>query len=237
MPGAALSVDQGIISQLARGLVRPVEKLASASGIVEIVGPRTSVGFLEAKGFVTLSIQPARGLLRGPLSRIFKGWQIQTLRGEMGIMGALDDPVFARGGKISLGRGVTARLVSSNLKYGVDDVATQAAAKRLGAVLGVPVAGLLSAGFQGITDYNNPYLTTSQKWQRAGVSFTLGSGAAFGGLLVESTLVGSIGGPVGIIAAIPIAIVFELWVAPLIFESRGLNEQRKLAPLNNPGGG
>jgi hypothetical protein len=231
MPGAVLGFKG--IPQLAQLLTRPTLKAVPAStGIIEVVGPSVSVRFLEAEGFETLSIQPARGLLRGPLSRIFKGWQIQILRGRVGIAGALADETFARGESISLGRGVTARLVARDVQYVADDVATQAAAERLGAVLGVGVAGLLSAGFQYIADYNNPYLTGQQKLQRAGIAFTLGSGAAFGGLLVEYILIGSVGGPVGIIAAIPIAIGFELWVAPAIFEGRGLTEHRKLAPLN-----
>jgi RHS repeat-associated protein len=237
LPGAALSV-QGV-PQLAQLLTRPIMKTVPIdTGIIEIVGPRASVRFLEAEGFETLAVQPARGLLRGPLSRVFKGLQMQTLRGRMGIAGALAaNPAFAEGESISLGRGVTARLAARDIGYTVDELATQAAARRLGAALGVPVAGLLSAGFQVAADYNNPYLTGQQKFRRAEVSFFLGAGATAGGLLAEYALIGSVGGPIGIIAAIPIAIGFELWIAPLIFESRGLTEQRKLAPLNSIAGG
>jgi hypothetical protein len=228
VPGATLSL-QGF-PQLARSLVRPISK-PGGTGIVEIVGPRASVRFLEAEGFETLSIRPARGWLRGPLSRIFKGLQIQTLRGEMGIAGAVGETALMRGESVNLGRDVTMRLVK-RLNV-VDDVATQAAARRLANTLGVGAAGLLSAGFQYASDYDNPYLTGRQKFRRAGISGLLGTGAAGLGLGAEFILVGSAGGPVGIIIAIPIAISFELWLAPILFEAVGAVEQRNLAPLSS----
>jgi hypothetical protein len=232
LPGAALSV-QGI-PQLAQLFTRPIMKTVPLdTGIIEIVGPRASVRFLEAEGFETLAVQPASGLLRGPLSRIFKGLQIQTLRGRMGIAGAMAaNPAFAEGESISLGRGVTARLVARDIGYTVDDLATQAAARRLANTLGVGVAGILSAGFQYAGDYGNPYLTGQQKFYRAGASGLLGVAAAAGGLGVEVLVVGSAGGPVGIIVAIPVAVFLDQVVAPIIFEVAGAVEQRHLVPLS-----
>jgi hypothetical protein len=183
---------------------------------------------LEAEGFETVSITPARGFLRGFLSRIFRGLQTQTLRGRMGIAGALAiNAAFARGEAISLGRGVTARLIARDIQYMV----SQAAVTRLANTLGVGAAGVLSFGIQLYGDYGNPYLTPGQKVARAFTSGFLGGAATVGGLGIEILLVGSAGGPVGIIAAVPIAIILELWVAPRIFEAIGAVEQRNLAPL------
>jgi hypothetical protein len=177
LPGAALSV-QGM-PQLAQLLTRPFMKTVPIdTGIIEIVGPRASVRFLEAEGFETLAVQPASGLPHGPLSRVFKGLQIQTLRGRMGIAGALAaNPAFAEGESISLGRGVTARLAARDIEYMLDDVATQAATRRLANTLGVGVAGILSAGFQYANDYGNPYLAGQQKLNRALISDGLGIAA------------------------------------------------------------
>jgi YD repeat-containing protein len=232
LPGAALSV-QGI-PQLAQLLTRPIMKTVPIdTGIIEIVGPRASVRFLEAEGFETLAVQPASGLLRGPLSRIFKGLQTQTLRGRMGIAGALAaNPAFAEGESISLGRGVTARLVARDIGYTVDELATQAAARRLANTLGVGVAGILSAGFQYASDYGNPYLAGQQKLNRALISGGLGVAASGLGLGAELLLIGSAGGPIGIIVAIPIAVIFEQALAPMIFQFTGDVPQRNLAPLS-----
>jgi hypothetical protein len=232
LPGAALSV-QGI-PQLAQLLTRPIMKTVPIdTGIIEIVGPRASVRFLEAEGFETLAVQPASGLLRGPLSRIFKGLQTQTLRGRMGIAGALAaNPAFAEGESISLGRGVTARLAARDIGYTVDELATQAAARRLANTLGVGVAGILSAGFQYASDYGNPYLAGQQKLNRSLISGGLGVAASGLGLGAELLLIGSAGGPIGIIVAIPIAVVFEQALAPMIFQLTGDVPQRNLAPLS-----
>jgi hypothetical protein len=228
LPGAALSV-QGI-PQLAQLLTRPIMKTVPIdTGIIEIVGPRASVRFLEAGGFETLAVQPASGLLRGPLSRIFKGLQIQTLRGRMGIAGALAaNPAFAEGESISLGRDVTARLVARDIGYTVDDLATQAAARRLANTLGVGVAGILSAGFQYAGDYGNPYLTGRQKVNRALVSGGVGTSAALTGAVVGFYF----GGPVGFGVGLILGFVGDLWLAPLIFEARGDVPQRNLSPLS-----
>jgi MFS family permease len=212
------------LPQLAQALTHPIWRATPAStGIVEIVGARTSVRFLEAEGFETLSIRPAQGLLRGPLSKIFKGLQTQTLRGEMMIAGALADEAFASGESVSLGRNVTVRLVAQNLKYGTDDIATQFAARRLANTLGAGTAGLLSAGFQYSSDYDNPYLNDLQKFRRALISGGIGVGAAIAGALV--------GGPIGFGLGLGLGITGDMIFAPSVFEFVGDIPKRNLAPL------
>jgi hypothetical protein len=95
------------------------------------------------------------------------------------------------------------------------------------------VGFVVDVGYQALLDHNNSYLTTEQKAWRLGVagagsatSFFIGTGA---GAIVS--LVGGPGVWIGIGVGIGASIVWDRWVAPFIYQSRGLNPERNLASL------
>jgi hypothetical protein len=146
-------------------------------------------------------------------------------------IGASIDDAFARGQTVAFTNGITARLLRREFASVVDDAATLAsrnAATRVGEVLGVAGSGIIGFGIQGAVDFNNPYLTATQKWQRATVSGLLSFGASVGGLLVA----GAFGGPAGLGAAFLLGAVLEYWGAPVLFEVVDALPSRDLAPLS-----
>jgi hypothetical protein len=62
----------------------------------------------------------------------------------------------------------------------------------------------------------------------AALNPTYGAGIALAG---EYIIVGSVGGPLGVVGAVVIGVSIELWIAPLIFKAGGAVEARNLAPL------
>jgi hypothetical protein len=95
----------------------------------------------------------------------------------------------------------------------------------------------ISATFQWIEDWNDPYLTPTQRNWRIGVSGLGGVGAWIVGLgateIAAGAGAGSWAGPIGIIAGATVTFVWITVVQPAIFEARGLNPARNLAPLQN----
>ncbi len=86
----------------------------------------------------------------------------------------------------------------------------------------------IDVGYQIILDYNNPYLTNKQILQRAFIGQGSGSIVSFlGGGLVG----GAFGGPAGIIVGIGISIIWDIAVAPVIYELIGAVPTRNLAPI------
>lgn len=95
----------------------------------------------------------------------------------------------------------------------------------------------ISGVFQWIEDWNDPYLTPTQRNWRIGVSGTGGvvtwiaTGVA--AEVAAGAGAGSWAGPIGIIAGATVTFVWITVVQPAIFEARGLNPARNLAPLQN----
>ncbi|MFZ5915889.1 MAG: hypothetical protein ACOYZ7_03055, partial [Chloroflexota bacterium] len=98
----------------------------------------------------------------------------------------------------------------------------------------------IDVGVQWWLDRGNPYLTAEQKAYRAGIAGVGGLVSGGVGALVKAGLVkiGLVSGPAGWVA-VAVGIGFEVtvwdrWIAPMIYESGGLNEELRLLPL---GGG
>lgn len=88
---------------------------------------------------------------------------------------------------------------------------------------------VVDVGHQAWLDYDNPYLTTGQFAGRLGVA-AVGSTAAF----FASVAVASLLGPPGWVvigAGIGVAIIWDTWAVPWIYQNFGLNPERDLAPL------
>lgn len=104
-------------------------------------------------------------------------------------------------------------------------------------VLGGSAAFGISAIFQGVEDWNNPYLTSSQFRWRVGISGVGGLGAWYTGSIATEIAVGagagSWAGPFGVGVGVAVTFVWIIWVQPAIFKTGGLNPERNLAPLQN----
>lgn len=84
----------------------------------------------------------------------------------------------------------------------------------------------IDIGYQILLDVGNPYLTGKQIAVRAIIG--QGSGS-FVSWAVGSVL---IGGPVGFVVGIGISIVWDIYVAPWIYENRDAEPTRELAPIS-----
>ncbi len=138
-------------------------------------------------------------------------------------------------GKTSLVRG-NAETVSTLARIGYHSVEVESlplgriAGKFVGGELGLVGldAGIgfgIDVGYQLLLDARNPYLNTTQKWQRAVLGQGTGSGVSF----IVAT---SIGGPIGLIVGIGVSIAWDKWAAPIIYERLDAIPTRHLAPLN-----
>jgi hypothetical protein len=101
--------------------------------------------------------------------------------------------------------------------------------------LGGGAAFGISAIFQGVEDWNNPYLTSEQFWWRVSISGAGGVAAWYASsVLVPVYLGGSLGawaGPVGIVVGAAMTFVWMVWVQPVVFDVLNLNPERQLKPL------
>jgi RHS repeat-associated protein len=95
----------------------------------------------------------------------------------------------------------------------------------------------MSATFQWIEDWNDPYLTPTQRNWRIGVSGLGGLGGWGAGLIATEIAAGagagSWAGPIGIITGATVTFVWIVWVQPFIFKEGGLNPERNLASLQD----
>jgi hypothetical protein len=234
VPGAlaGIALNQVTITTIEKQIT--TRAVPTAWGLVEVIQPPRS-GF---SGFVTRLTQSrfGQGLTRLPfvgkrVAAYYAGRNIRTV--ERMLIGEALEGSLGAGEAIAIGSSSSVRLLAREITY-VDDVVTKQVTRGLGRVgigLNVFTAGLLSGGIQFAFDYNNPYLTGRDKAIRSGTSAILGGSATGIGLAVEYIAIGSVGGPIGIGAAILLGISFELWLAPVIFEAAGAVETRKLAPL------
>lgn len=92
------------------------------------------------------------------------------------------------------------------------------------------LGGLINAGIQYAYDSNNPYLSSPQKFQRAGISGGFGLASGTFGLIAASAF----GGPVGIGVGFTLGIIFELQAAPWVFEKIGAIPTRELERFQVP---
>jgi RHS repeat-associated protein len=93
------------------------------------------------------------------------------------------------------------------------------------AMQGLAIGFFFDAGWQYLQDVGNPYLTPSQRWQRAGIVGLTGVG--FGALVILA--VGT--GPSGFVAALIVGWTVERWVADAWIEAAGLQPEMRLCPL------
>jgi hypothetical protein len=91
----------------------------------------------------------------------------------------------------------------------------------------------LSAAFQWIGDFNNPYLTTNQQMGRLVASGAGGLVALGAAQVASGAVAGSWAGPVGVIVGASTTFVWIKWVQPIVFDSFGLNPERTLLPLQD----
>ncbi len=206
------------------------KSIPSGFGVVQLQGTVRSLRFLD-DSFTTVSTRLADGWFSRPFSFFFKGSRMRTAIGRAYIGDTADEIIQfqARLGQ----RGITARLLSREFDEVIDVAATSASrsvAKGLGEVIGVGIGGLFNAGIQFAYDYDNPYLTGSQKFQRAGVSGIAGGVAGGIGLAAA----GVWGGPVGLGVAFTLGVVLELEVVPWVFEKIGAIPTRNLSTLASP---
>ena len=131
-------------------------------------------------------------------------------------------------------------VIGSYFSYGHRLPAGRIAGKLVGSKLGLHLldAGIglgVDMGYQWFLDAGNPYLNTTQRWQRARVQ-GFGSLLSFAGGTVAgkgtAALIGtSFGGPVGFVVGVGISIAWDVWVAPWIYDNIGAVPTRNLAPL------
>jgi hypothetical protein len=106
--------------------------------------------------------------------------------------------------------------------------------KAIGAELGF--SAFVDMAFQVGQDWGNPYLTSGQKAERAGLAGAGGLASGGAGLVVEGVLIyyGVAAGPAGW-AGIGVVLIadylWSFWITPMIYDARGLNEERRLQPL------
>jgi hypothetical protein len=87
----------------------------------------------------------------------------------------------------------------------------------------------VDVGYQALLDYNNPYLTTTQRVWRLGVAGTGSTASFFAGAAVAWWL-----GPPGWVVigvGVGVAVIWDRWATPPIYHYLGLNPERNLASL------
>ncbi|MEW5956941.1 MAG: hypothetical protein AB1801_04400 [Chloroflexota bacterium] len=89
---------------------------------------------------------------------------------------------------------------------------------------------IFDTGWQVVQDWDNPYLSPSEKVYRGLTAGTVGLVAGIGVVLLVGT------GPAGFILALPVGWFIEAPISEVIFQWRGWVPKRKLAPLTETTG-
>jgi len=234
IPGtlAGLIIDQVTITTLEHQTVK--RAVPAAWGIIELLHPPTTGWAGLVTGLTQSRLGQGLTRLLGVGGRIAAAYAGRNSRSVVRVLlGSVLEDSFAAGEAVSVGSGASQRLLARGIAY-VDDVVTEPVTRglgRLGTGLSIFSSGVIGGLIQYAYDFNNPYLSGTQKGFRAITSGGLGSGATIIGLGIEYAIVGSIGGPIGIGVAVAFGIGFELWLAPIIFKATGAIDTRNLAPL------
>jgi hypothetical protein len=167
---------------------------------------------------------------------------------------------FFRDKFFGTGRRLYQKALALNSRWVEDEVVVGYAARRWYELPGGRLAGRLAhswgkyafdfgiglavdIGVQWWLDKDDPYLTGNQVRGRlivegvgSGVGFLAGAGAELVAIKAGASAVGILGGPagwVGLGVGIFVAIVWDVGIEPLIYEAKGLNPERNLAPLGD----
>jgi hypothetical protein len=161
-----------------------------------------------------------------------------------GSINRVGDKLFGRALAINRHSVTTQEVIGYQFSYAHRLPAGRVAGGLIGSKLGLATLNFgiglaVDVGYQALLDHSNPYLTSEQRNQRLLVA-ARGSAASFvaGGLagIASSALFGLASGPAGWVAigvGVGVAIAWEIWVAPAIYQARGLNPERALFPLQS----